>query len=84
MNNKIVGAILLVGAGLVAAVGTVGAQIAFGLVRGGVEAGMAVGHTGGTLPPSVADASPHWLVFVLVSLLTLSGLYFLFCKNKPD
>ena len=72
------------GAGLVAAIGTVGAQIAYGIVRGSVEMGYAIGHTGGTLPPGLAEASPHWLVFVLVALLTASGLYFLFRKSKAD
>jgi hypothetical protein len=46
--------------------------------------GYAIGHTGGTLPPGLAEASPHWLVFVLVALLTASGFYFLFRKSKAD
>jgi len=84
MNNKIVGAILLVGAGLVAAVSTIGAQIANAMVSASVLSAYALGKTGGVNPPTPAEASPHWLIFVLVVLLTLSGLIFLFGRSKPE
>ena len=80
MNNKIVGAILLVGAGFVAAVGAVGAQIASSLVLAAFD----LSKMGGDVPPSPSVASPHWLVFILVAILAASGLYFLFSRGKAD
>ena len=80
MRNKIVGAILLSAAGFVAAVGTIGAQLSASIVL----AAFHLAKIGGTTPPSPSDVSPHWLIFVLIAILTTSGLFFLFSRNKTD
>ena len=78
MNNKFIGTIMLIGAGLTAAIGSVGAQVANSMVLSAFH----VAKMGGINPPGPADASPHWLVFVEVGILTVCGLFFLFGKNK--
>ena len=80
MNRKIVGAILLSSAGIVLAVGTVGAQVAFAIVLGLFEAG---GH-GGSVPPSPIDAYPHGLIDIVTLVLGVVGLYFLFSPGGKD
>jgi hypothetical protein len=78
MNQKIIGAILLIAAGCVAAVGTVGAQVANSIV---LEA-FVNSKMSGAWPASPSETSPHWLIFVMVALLTASGLFCLFGKSK--
>ena len=80
MKNKTVGAILLSVAGFIAAFATVGAQIANSIVL----ASFHLAKMGGYVPASPSEASPHWLVFVLVVMLAASGLYFLFSRSKAD
>src|SRR5689334_21841968 len=58
MNRKIVGVILLIAAGVVLAICTVGAQVAYAIVRGGFYAGRMTG----LVPPGPEAAFPHWLV----------------------
>jgi hypothetical protein len=84
MNRKTIGAVLLSAAGVAGAIGVAGAQIASGFLRGSVHAALITSRTTGVIPPGPADASPHWLVFVLVALLGLSGLYFLFGQSKSE
>jgi hypothetical protein len=80
MKNTTVGVILLSVAGLVAAVGTVGAQLSASIVL----AAFHLAKMGGINPPSPSDVSPHWLVSVSVAILASSGLFFLFSRNKVD
>jgi hypothetical protein len=80
MNNKIIGAILLSAAGLVAAIGTVGAQIANAIVLGGFYAGPMTGE----VPPGPLQASPPWIVGAAILVLAGLGLYFLFRSDKPE
>ena len=80
MNNKIVGAILLSAAGVVAALGAIGAQIAFAIVEGQFY----VSKMSGVVPPGPEHATLHWSVTIAVSLLTASGLLFLFRPSKPE
>jgi hypothetical protein len=78
MNNKLTGTLLLSIAGLTAAIGAAGAQIAYAIVLGGFYAG----NKTGVVPPGPAGASLHWLVIATVIVLTVFGLYFLFQPNK--
>ena len=78
MNNKLLSAILLSSAGLVAAIGAVGAQIAYAIVLGGFYAG----NITGAVPSGPQGASPHWLVIVATIVLAVLGLYFLFIPEK--
>ena len=78
MNNKLLSAILFSGAGLVAAIGAVGAQIAYAIVLGGFYAG----NMTGAVPIGPQGASPHWLVIVATIVLAVLGLYFLFIPEK--
>jgi hypothetical protein len=78
MDNKFTGALLLSAAGLVAAIGAAGAQIAYALVLNGFYAGNMTGIT----PPGPAGAHLHWLVIAAVVVLAASGLYFLFQPKK--
>ena len=80
MSNKIVGAILLSTAGLVAAVGAVGAQIAFAIVRGQFYLSKVTGE----FPPGAEKATLHWTIVVTVALLAAPGLYFLFRDRRSD
>ena len=80
MNRKLIGAILLSSAGLVLAVGTIGAQIAYAIVLGLFVAG---GH-GGRVPPSPIDAYPHGLIDIVSLVLGAIGLYFLFSPGGKD
>jgi hypothetical protein len=78
MNNKLIGALLLSAAGLVAAIGAAGAQIAYAIVLGGFYAGAMTGVT----PPGPEGAHLHWLVITAVIVLAISGLYFLFQPQR--
>ena len=78
MNNKIIGSILLSVAGLVAAVATVGAQLAHSFVLAAFHLSTKDLYAS----PIRNNVSPHWLVFVLVVILAASGLSFLFGKSK--
>jgi hypothetical protein len=78
MNNKLTGALLLSAAGLVAAIGTVGVQIAYALVLSGFYAGNMAGVT----PPGPLGAHLHWLVDVAVIVLAVSGLFFLLHQKR--
>jgi hypothetical protein len=80
LNNKLISAILLSAAGLVAAIGAVGAQIAYAIVLSGFYAG----NMTGAVPPSPQGASIHWLVITAVIVLAVSGLYFLFASGKSE
>ena len=80
MNNKLLSAILLSSAGLVAAIGAVGAQIAYAIVLGGFYAGNMTGE----VPTGPQGASPHWLVIVAIIILTILGLYFLLAPGKSE
>lgn len=73
MNNKRTGALLLGAAGLAAAVGAAGAQIANAIVLGGFYAG----NMSGEVPPSPEGASLHWVVMTAVAALALLGLFYL-------
>jgi hypothetical protein len=73
MNNRIVGAILLSAAGVVAAIGAVGAQIACAIVRGQFF----VSKISGELPAGPENASLHWLIVLAVFGLAGAGLFFL-------
>jgi len=78
MGNKFTGALLLSAAGLVAAVGAAGAQIASAIVLGGFYAG----NTTGEVPPGPSGANLHWLVISAVVVLAILGLFFLFRSQK--
>lgn len=78
MNNKLAGALLLSAAGLTAAIGVAGTQIANAIVLGGFYAGNITGE----VPPGPAGANLHWLVLSAVVVLAIIGLYFLFQPNK--
>jgi hypothetical protein len=78
MGNKFTGALLLSAAGLVAAIGVAGAQIASAIVLGGFYAGNMTGE----VPSGPSGASLHWLVITAVIVLAVSGLYFLFQPKK--
>ena len=78
MNNRLIGALLLSAAGLTAAIGATGAQIAYAIVLGGFYAG----NKTGVVPPGPAGVSLHWLVLSAVVVLAIIGLYFLFQPKK--
>ena len=78
MNNKLIGALLLSAAGLVAAIGAAGAQIAYAIVLGGFYAG----NMTGVIPSGPAGAHLHWLVIAAVVVLAATGLFFLFQPQK--
>ena len=80
MNNKIAGAILLSASGLVAAVGAVGSQIAFAIVRGQFY----VSKISGEVPPGPEGASLHWSVILAVIVLAAVGIVLLFRPSKSD
>ena len=78
MNNKLIGALLLSAAGLVAAIGAAGAQIAYAIVLGGFYAGTMTGLN----PLGPEGAHLHWLVIAAVVVLAAAGLFFLFQPQK--
>ena len=78
MNNKTAGVILLIAAGAVVAVCTTVAQLAACVVL----AAFHLAELRGVNPQSLSEASPHWLVFVLVAILAGSGLFLLFSRDK--
>lgn len=80
MSNKLISAILLSAAGLVATIGAVGAQIAYAIVLGGFYAG----NMTGAVPTGPQGASLHWLVIVASLVLAVFGLYFLFTSDKSN
>jgi len=80
MSNKIAGAILLAGAGIVTAVGAVGAQIA-GL---NTLVGFLASRLAGTPAPKVAEMLPSWLILAVAALLALTGVFLLVKRNGPE
>jgi hypothetical protein len=80
MNNKIVGAILLSAAGVVAAIGAVGAQIASAIVLGQFY----LSKVSGDVPPGPEHAMLHWSVIVATLALATAGLFSLFCPCKSE
>ena len=78
MNNKTAGVILLIAAGAVVVVCTAVAQLAACVVL----AAFHLAELRGVNPQSPSEASPHWLVFALVTILVGSGLFLLFSRNK--
>jgi H+/Cl- antiporter ClcA len=80
MNNKIAGSILFGFSGLVAAIGTVGTQIAYALVKAGFYAGQMTGEN----PPGPESAAPHWIIVVSIGILAILGVYFLFAPDKSN
>jgi hypothetical protein len=80
MNNKIVGAILVAGGGIVAAVGAVIAQIA----NSNVLLAFYVQTITRVPPPDLAKTPPCWSVFALAAILALAGLFFLFSRGKSE
>lgn len=78
MNNKFAGALSLSTAGLTAAIGMAGAQIAYATVLGRFYAGNIIGE----ILPGPAVANLPWLVLSAVVVLAIVGLYFLFQPNK--
>ena len=78
MKSKFIGAILLGAAGLTAAIGAVGAQIAYALELNGFFAG----NITGLVPPGPEGAVVHWLVYAAVGVLGVLGLFFLFVKQE--
>ena len=80
MNRKLIGAILLSAAGLVTAIGAVGAQIALALCQSALyQAGV-----GRSDPPRLADASLHWAVILVALILVILALIFLFSREKTE
>jgi len=82
MSNKIVGAILVAGAGIVAAIGAVSAQIANSNVL--LEFYAQRGTGTGAPTPDLAKTPPGWLVFALAAILALSSLFYLFSRDKSE
>ena len=80
MSNKIVGAILLSAAGVVTAIGAVGAQIAAAIVRGQFY----VSKISGEVPPGPEHATLHWSVVIAILALAVAGLFYLFCPCKTE
>ena len=78
MNNKIAGAILLSASGLVTAIGAVGSQIAFAIVRGQFY----VSKLSGEVPPGPENATLHWAVIIAVGVLAATGLRLIFRRGK--
>jgi hypothetical protein len=78
MNNKLLGAILFGSAGITAAIGAAGAQIAYAIVLGGFYAGTMTGLN----PLGPEGAKLHWLVILAVVVLAVTGLYFLLWPEK--
>jgi hypothetical protein len=80
MNRKIIGAILLSAAGLVAAIGAVGAQIAFAICQSAIyHQGYGV-----SVPPVLGNVSLHWAVILTALVLGASGFFFLFGRDKSQ
>lgn len=73
MNNKIKGVAFLCTAGLVAAIGTVGAKIAAAIVLGGFYAGTNTG----LIPPSPQDVGMGNLLIFVTIVLAAAGLVLL-------
>ena len=80
MKTKIAGVILLGFSGLIATIGIVGSQIAYGIVKAGFYAGNMTGQ----VPPGPESAVPHWIVIVSVSVLTILGVSLLFVPEKSN
>jgi hypothetical protein len=80
MNNKLLVVILLGSAGLTAAIGVAGAQIAYAIVLGGFYAGTMTGAN----PPGIEVVKLHWLVIGVIIVLVVSGLYFLIWPEKSN
>jgi hypothetical protein len=80
LNNKLIGVLLLIGSGLIVAIGEIGSQIAFAIVLSGFYAGKLTGD----IPPGPENATLHWIVIVPVVVLALMGLFFLFRPGKSE
>ncbi len=80
MNNKIAGSILLGFSGLVAAIGIVGTQIAYALVKAGFYAGQMTGEN----PPGPESTVPHWIIIVSIGMLAILGIYLLFAPEESN
>ena len=68
-SNKRIGALLLGTAGLVAAMGVVGTQIAQAIVLAGFYAG----NMGGEVPASLQNGQLHWLVITAIIVQATVG-----------
>jgi len=80
MSNKIAGAILLAGAGIVTAVGAVGVQI----TNLNTLVGFLAWRLAGTPAPKVAETLPSWLVLGVAALLALIGVFLLVKRNGRE
>jgi hypothetical protein len=80
MNNTTAGSILLVSAGLVAAIGVLGAQIANALVLGAFY----IGHITGEVPPTPQAAGLNWVIIAAAAAQAFLGFYLLFSAPKSS
>lgn len=79
-SAKISGAVLFGFAGLTAAVGIAGSQIANAIVLGGFFAGSRTG----VVPPGPTEPQLYWIVIVAVVVLAVVGLYLLISPQKGE
>lgn len=77
MNDKVVGAILLSAAGLVAAIGAVGSQIALAIVQGQFFVSKMPGGV-----PGPEQVTLHPAVIIAALGLAAAGLFLLFRPSK--
>ena len=81
MNNKIVGAILLAAAGIIAALGAVCMQIAANTIT----VSFYVSHGDQGTFDNISKMVPScWWPFVVAVILALFGLAFLFSRGKSE
>jgi hypothetical protein len=80
MNHKTAGAILLATAGLIVAIGAVGAQIANAIAEGLFYAG----NKSGVVPPGPESASPHWMIIVAALILAATGFLLLLSRKSSS
>jgi len=78
MINKLKGVVFLCTAGLVAAIGTVGAKIAAAIVLGGFYSGM----RSGIVPPSPQDIGMGNLLIFVTIVLAAAGLILLLLPDS--
>ena len=71
MNIKLPSALLFIAAGVIATVGTVGAQIANAIS----QAGFYSAGKGGTIPPGPELASAHGLVIIMAAILVVAAVF---------
>ena len=80
MNRKLIGAFLLSAAGLTAAIGAVGAQIAFAICQSArYQHGVGLEDA-----PVLGFVSLHWSVIVVVLVLGISGFTFLSSRDASQ